>query len=85
MSPGQRRSADPIMAAIREHLAAHPHASDTADGIARFWLPPILRDASPNQVRCALEWLVADGMLVRIPVVGGQQRYAAASPRSDDA
>ena len=83
MSPGQRRSADPIAAAILDHLAAYPHASDTADGIARFWLPPSLRDATPKRIHRTLDRLAAEGALVRIAVPGGQHRYAAA-PRAAD-
>ena len=82
--PRQRQSEDPIAAAILDHLAAYPHASDTADGIAGFWLPPSLRDAPRKQVRRALDRLLADGVLVRIPAVGGQHRYAAPSPTSND-
>lgn len=83
MSPGERLSANAIAAAILDYLGASPHASDTAEGIARFWLPDPLRRAPPDLVRRALDGLVADGALVQIPVAGGEPRYAAA-PRSAD-
>jgi hypothetical protein len=47
---------------ILRYLQAHPHASDTAEGICRWWLPEGL-ECSTSKVTTVLEGLVAQGSL----------------------
>jgi hypothetical protein len=72
-----RPSIDQVAAAVLDHLSAFPNASDTAEGIARFWMPRPLAGAPPEIVRATLDRLVAQGALVAIPVAGGAVRFAA--------
>ena len=55
--------------AILDHLDAHPHAADSAEGVARWWLGPRAVAAAPGAVETALGELVRRGQLrcVRLP------------------
>jgi hypothetical protein len=51
---------------IVEYLREHPHAMDTAEGVAAWWLPESRRPANLLVTRRALERLVAGGLLEKI-------------------
>lgn len=77
---------DPIERIARDlehYVALHPAAADTAEGIARWWLPHGPEPAL-SHVEAALESLVQRGVLVRRPLPGGTSIYsrAATAPRS---
>ena len=74
--PGDNLEAQ-LRAAIVAYVAAHPNASDTADGIARWWLGAMTIPV--EAVIGALERLVEEECLVRMQDVGGVIRYAARS------
>lgn len=67
--------------AIRRYLQAHPHASDTVDGVLRWWLAPQQFTLPAEQVREALERLVAERIMVRRTLPDGTVIYAAAQRR----
>jgi hypothetical protein len=48
---------------IQQYLASHPAAADTLDGIGTQWLPAQV--ATEQQVRAAIELLIAQGKLPR--------------------
>jgi Fe2+ or Zn2+ uptake regulation protein len=62
-------------AAILEHLEVHPHAADSAAGVARWWL-----DADPaasaDDVEKVLAVLVASGLLRRSRLSDGTALYS---------
>jgi hypothetical protein len=62
-SPGDK--VDDIARAIVRYLEAHPHAADTADGITRWWLAPMLSAVPADALERALKALVASGRLLR--------------------
>ena len=54
-----RRVAVDLMHAIRDHLASHPHAADSAEGVARWWLGSRGAAVALPDVELALRQLVA--------------------------
>ncbi len=77
-------TSDPRYPAVQELTAywlAHPHASDTLEGICRWWLP----DGAPEQAQIndALAWLVANG-IVKVNRAGdGRLHYRLADSRQN--
>jgi hypothetical protein len=67
---------------IDDYLHRHPDASDSAEGVARWWLPAGSSPAA-DQVLKALKVLLAEGRLVEVVLPGGRVVYAR--PRRPDA
>ena len=70
-----RREAVDLMHAIRDHLASHPHAADSAEGVARWWLGPHAVVALPD-VELALRQLVARQELHEESLADGMTLYS---------
>lgn len=68
-----------IREAIVEHLRRSPSASDTAAGVAQWWLQAIGFPVSTAETREVLEELVQAKRLYRLSLPGGTVLYAAAS------
>lgn len=66
---------DAVVRAILAYLDAHPHAKDSAAGVARWWLPAGTQ-ATPREVEAALERLVGQGRLRRVRLADGSVLYA---------
>ncbi len=73
----RRRRAE---SAILAHLARHPLAADTEQGIAQWWLGPMGVDVPLADVRQALEALLRDGRIERATLPDGRAIFRA--PRS---
>lgn len=69
-----------LVDAIREYLVAHPRATDSADGIAQWWLGDE-GIASVQLVRRALERLVAEGAVRVVVGASGEQLYSSGTRR----
>jgi len=54
---------DQVVVGIRKYLLEFPHAADTVDGIAAWWLARDLPGVSAIQVERALELLLATGFV----------------------
>jgi hypothetical protein len=68
---------------ITRYLDAHPHAADTVDGIARWWLSgPGVDCVAREDLQQALEQLVARGTMTRVHTANGTVLYASASHQS---
>ena len=63
---------------IAEHLAAHPRAADTAEGIRRWWLAPQRGEVDPEVVQQAVMELERQGV-VTSRSIGTQVIYGAAA------
>ena len=61
-----------VIEALRRYTSDNPHACDTPDGIARWWLQGRY---TPGLVALALERLGALGLLERRPAADGRVRY----------
>jgi hypothetical protein len=64
-------SDEEIARGILAHLAGHPQAMDSPEGIAEWWLPADRPHVSVAQVTCVLQRLVEQGV---IEVIGAGVR-----------
>ena len=62
--------------AILDHLAAHPQAADTAEGVAQWWLGAQGASATPGEVVQALQSLTSRGQLRRVRLADGTTLYS---------
>lgn len=62
---------------IRSYLQAHPHAADSVEGIASWWLSGSDYDAAIEHVRLALDRLVRQGVAAATVSPDGHVLYAA--------
>ena len=75
---------DPVMRLadeIRHYLAHHPNASDSAEGIALWWISRQRLAAALSDVVRALEHLEREGVVESQPCPGGEVLYRAVSGR----
>ena len=72
----KHRQTEAIERQLAAYLTANPEASDTAEGIGRWWLPAELADAEP--LAAALDRLVERGILERESGADGRLRYRKA-------
>ena len=63
MRPEKERLVE-VVDAILRYLHSHPHAADTVEGIAKWWLPPE-KCADARIVAAALARLEAQGLVHR--------------------
>ena len=61
---------------IERHLAAHPDAADSAEGIRHWWLPPLLRSMSLDLVIAALQTLQIRGVVEKKKLEGVGDIYS---------
>ena len=74
-----------LVDAIAAHLAAHPQAADSAEGVTRWWLGAAGLVASVDQVERALATLVAMQRMRQVRLADGSTLYSgiagSAAPR----
>ena len=68
-----------LIEAIEAHLAAHPVAADSAEGVVRWWLASRGVVASPEEVVLALAALVHQGRLRLVKLADGNTLYCGAA------
>lgn len=68
-----------VASAIERYLAEHPNASDSLEGVHRWWLPPHAPAVAQQVVERALEWLVGRGVVEKRVHADG--RVVFAQPR----
>ena len=66
-----------VIEAIEAHLATHPLAADSAEGVARSWLAAHGVVASPRDVELALATLVRKRRLRRVQLADGNTLYCS--------
>ncbi|MFY9511086.1 MAG: hypothetical protein WAQ05_08950 [Rubrivivax sp.] len=62
--------------AIEEHLAVYPQAADSAEGVARWWLPDLGLTASAAEVEHVLAGMVRRHRLRCVRLADGTVLYA---------
>jgi Fe2+ or Zn2+ uptake regulation protein len=63
-----------VVSQINIYLREHPNSADTAEGIARWWFASVPRPTT-EQVRVALRWMEALGVVEALPAADGKVRY----------
>ena len=61
--------------AIGRYLSSRPQATETVEGVAKWWLVRQRYEDSLELVQLALDLLVESGELERVPVAGGKFLY----------
>ena len=69
---------------ILEYLMRHPHATDTVEGIARFWLADAEDGASSDDTLEAVTHLVRQGRMRRSLKPDGEWIYGLAADAAND-
>jgi hypothetical protein len=72
-----------VVDAIDLYLTTHPDAADSAEGVARWWLPSMNIVASVPEVEAALEQLLTRGLVRKRMLADGRVIYRAAASRNE--
>jgi hypothetical protein len=72
-----------LIEAIEAHLAAHPAAADSAEGVARWWLGPRGLAAAPAEAEAALDDMARRGDLRRVTMADGNTLYCGSGSDPD--
>ncbi len=82
MSNNSRDETEVIRVAneIKRYLGVHPEGADTAEGIAKWWLPRQRLEESAFLVRQALDYLVAESLIERKANRSGGHLYFRVKP-----
>lgn len=78
-------SIDRLAAAIARYVSDNPNASDTVEGVGRWWVPEDAVHASAEQLERALDQLVARHLVARRALPDGRQVYTARIAQASDA
>jgi len=70
-------SLSPLAETIRHYLERYPASSDTALGVARWWLQGLPLSHGLEEVREALDELAAAGLVDKNKNPDGENRYSA--------
>ena len=70
-----------LIEAIEAHLATHPLAADSAEGVTNWWLAKHGVVASLQEVEMALAALVRQGRVRRVRLADGNTLYCGAGQR----
>ena len=76
MNAARHVAQEHLRRAILDHLEAYPHAADSAEGVALWWLEVKQLSASQVDVENALEELVSSGHLRRVDLVDGTKLFS---------
>lgn len=61
--------------AISRYISSRPNASETVEGVARWWLLRQRYEDSLEVVQDALNYLEAEGKVARLKIPGGKEVY----------
>jgi len=68
-----------IAAKIARYLDRHPHASDTLEGVSRWWLLQQRYEETEEKVQRALNYLAEEGRVIKRTLPGGKVVFARAN------
>ena len=67
-----------VVSALRDYLLRHPKAADSLEGIRRWWLPASMQNIPLQQLKHALEAMIASGEVRQVRLPDGAELYACA-------
>jgi hypothetical protein len=70
-----------IVCALARYVSANPLASDTPDGIYRWWLN--VDDTSMHNLMRALEWMTVHGLMEEQTALDGRARFRRSAQDAD--
>jgi hypothetical protein len=73
-----------LAGAIARYVNAHPNASDTLEGVARWWVASEAEHAPLDALQRALDTLTDREILTRRVLPDGRRVYAARTRRADE-
>ncbi len=68
---------------VDQYLAAHPHAADSLEGVARWWLNQGRSEPAMERMKQALDELVGAGIVAARRSIDGQIIYSRAPRRGE--
>jgi hypothetical protein len=74
---------DRLARAIVRYADAHPNASDTLEGVARWWVASDAEHAPADVLQRALDRLTDRHVLTRRVLPDGRRMYAVSTSRAD--
>jgi Fe2+ or Zn2+ uptake regulation protein len=80
----QDKQVDRLAAEILRYLRGHPHASDSVEGIAQWWIKRQRLEETLDQVQQALDRLVARSLVQSHTSAAGGTRYSLRADRGSD-
>ena len=83
MSDLTQARAQRIAAAIKDYLSRHPEAADSAEGIAKWWLPGLDARATVADVEQQLDHLHRLGVVDKQLLPDGRALYRARRSAAD--
>jgi hypothetical protein len=78
---GQEEESRALAGRVLEHLKRHPNATDTVEGIARFWMQSDLAATPREEVEKIVTELVEQGFMQRTLKADGEWIYGRARER----
>lgn len=82
MAGKQQDQVEEIAGVISRYLSSRPNATETLEGVAKWWLVRQRYQDSVQVVQSALELLVEHGDVEKVAVAGGKVMYRKSRARS---
>lgn len=80
MASEHRDPEENVRQMVLDYLREHPHAMDTLEGIAEWWIAPRMTREDVEALSNVLEVMAADGILERLGT-GSTSRYRLRTAR----
>ena len=79
-----KKESDKVVCEVLQYLIENPHAQDTVDGIAQWWISEQTIRKGKDLVEKALETLVAENLVIARKGRGTQTRYKINDQRREE-
>ena len=79
MEDAKDKEVEKIAKLIESYINRHPNASDSMEGIAKWWIPRMQEYTQTERVLLALDILISKNVLKRIKDVNGQVNYKSSN------